>query len=103
MTVVSGWDLFEDIRDAQDELLRFNRLQARGFGQLAQYHGGGTTKTAWAPALDITERKDAYVVTVELPGVGIDDLEITFQDGLLTIQGERHDTQHPSDEMVHRV
>ena len=103
MTVVTGWDLFEDLRDAQDELLRFNRLRAQGLGQFGQYYGGGIAKAAWAPALDITERKDAYLVTVELPGVGIDDLEITFQDGLLTIQGERHDAHHSSEEMVHRV
>ena len=102
MTVVS-WDLFEDMRDAQEELLRLNRLRAQGLGQFGQYHGGGMAKTAWAPALDITERKDAYLVTVELPGVGIDDLEITFQDGLLTIQGERHDPHHSSEEKIHRV
>jgi HSP20 family protein len=103
MTVVTGWDLFEDMRDAQDELLRFNRLRSQGLAQFGQYYGGGIAKAAWAPALDITERKDAYLVTVELPGVGIDDLEITFQDGLLTIQGERHDAHHSSEEMVHRV
>ena len=31
-------------------------------------------------------------MTVELPGVKLDDLEITPEDGLLTIQGERHVT-----------
>ena len=103
MTVVTGWDLFEDMRDAQEELLRLNRLRAQGLGQLGQYYGGGTAKTAWSPGLDITERKDAYLVAVELPGVGIDDLEITFQDGLLTIQGERHDAHESSEETVHRV
>jgi HSP20 family protein len=103
MTVVTGWDLFEDLRDAQDELLRFNRLRAQGLGQFGQYYGGGTAKAAWAPALDITERKDAYLVTVELPGVGLDDVEITFQDGLMTIQGERHNTHNTSEEKVHRM
>jgi HSP20 family protein len=103
MTVVTGWDLFEDIRDAQDELLRFNRLRAQGLGQFGQYYGGAAAQAAWAPALDITERKDAYLVTVELPGVGIDDLEIIFQDGLLTVQGERHDAHDSSEEKVHRV
>jgi HSP20 family protein len=103
MTVVTAWDLFEDMRDAQDELLRLNRLRAQGLGQFGQYYGGGVAKAAWAPSLDITERKDAYLVAVELPGVGIDDLEITFQDGLLTIQGERHDAHDSSEEKVHRV
>jgi HSP20 family protein len=103
MTVVTGWDLFEDMRDAQDELLRLNRLRAHGLAQFGQHYGSGMAKAAWAPALDITERKDAYLVAVELPGVGIDDLEITFQDGLLTIQGERHDAHESSEEKVHRV
>jgi HSP20 family protein len=103
MTVITGWDLFEDMRDVQDELLRLNRLRAQGHGQFGQYYGGGTAKAAWAPALDITERKDAYLVAVELPGVGIDDLEITFQDGVMTIQGERHDAHQSSEERVHRV
>jgi HSP20 family protein len=103
MTVATGWDLFEDMRDAQDEMLRLNRLRAQGLAQFGQYYGGGTAKAAWAPALDITERKDAYLVMVELPGVGIDDLEITFQDGLMTIQGERHDVHDSSEEKVHRV
>jgi HSP20 family protein len=40
---------------------------------------------------------------VELPGVGIDDLEITFEDGLLTIQGERHVTRDSTDEKLHRI
>ena len=103
MNVVTGWDVFEDMRDAQDELLRLNRLRAQGQGLLGQYYGAGIAKAAWAPALDITERKDAYLVAVELPGVGIDDLEITFQDGLLTIQGERHDAHNSSEEKVHRI
>jgi HSP20 family protein len=103
VTVVTGWDLFEDLRDAQDEMLRLNRMRTQGLGQLGQYYRGRTAETAWAPALDITERKDAYLVAVELPGVRIDDLEITFQDGLLTIQGERHDAHDSSEEKVHRV
>ena len=51
MTVVTGWDLFEDLRDAQEELLRQNRLRAHGLGQFGQYFGGAIAKTAWAPAL----------------------------------------------------
>jgi HSP20 family protein len=103
MTVMAGWDLFEDLRDAQDELLRMNRARAQRLSQFVQPYVGGTTTPAWAPAVDISERKDAYLVAVELPGVGIDDLEITFEDGLLTIQGERHVAHDSSEEKVHRV
>ena len=103
MTVVTGWDLFEDMRDAQEELLRLNRLRAQGLGQFAQYHGGGIAKAAWAPALDITERKDAYLVAVELPGVEAGEVEITVEDGLLTIQGERRFAHDSADEKMHRA
>jgi HSP20 family protein len=103
MTVTASWDLFEDLRDAQDELMRINRLRAQRLGQISQAYGGGATASAWMPSVDISERKDAYLVALELPGVGTDDVEITFQDGLMTIQGERHNTHNTSEEKVHRM
>jgi len=105
MTVLTGWDLFEDLRNAQDEQLRMNRLRAQRLGQLGQLgqYDTGMSGQAWAPAVDIIERKDAYLVAVDLPGVEIDDLEITFQDGLLTIQGERKVMSDSSEERVHRA
>jgi HSP20 family protein len=102
MTVVSSWDLFEDLRDRQDELLRMNTLRAQMFGQYGQQYAGAATQV-WAPAVDIAERKDAYLVSVELPGIGIDDIEITFEGGLLTIQGERHVPHDSSEQKMHRV
>ncbi len=103
MTVMTGWDLFEDLRTAQDELMRMNRLRAGRLGQLGQQYDAGMSAQAWAPAVDITERKDAYLVAVELPGVGIDDIELTFQDGLLTVQGQRHAGHDSSEERLHRA
>ena len=102
MTVMTGWDLFEDLLNAQDEQLRINRLRTQRFGQRAQYDPAMSGQ-AWAPAVDITERKDAYLVAVDLPGVRIDDLEITFQDGVLTIQGQRQFMADSSEERVHRA
>jgi len=102
MTGMASWELFEDLRDAQDELLRMNRMRAQRLNPLGQQYPGMSTP-AWAPAVDISERKDAYLVTAELPGVGIDDLEITFEDGLLTIQGQRHVAPDSSEERVHRA
>jgi HSP20 family protein len=103
MTVMTTWDLFEDLRSAQDELVRMSRMPGQWLGQYGLQPGTSPTTQAWAPAVDITERKDAYLVAAELPGVGIDDLEITFQDGLLTIQGERHAAHDPAAEKVHRA
>src|SRR5579859_2917428 len=100
MTVMTGWDLFEDLRAAQDEMLR----ATRGHGwRPGQQFSGGTTPAAWAPAVDISERKDAYLVAIELPGVKADQVEITFEGGLLTIQGERHFAHDSADEKMHRT
>ena len=63
----------------------------------------GGQNPAWAPALDIAEAKDAYLGTVEVPGVKLDDLENTLEDGLLTFQGERHVANNSSEEQFHRV
>ena len=98
MTVMTGWDLFEDMRAAQDEMLR----TARGRGWRPGHQYEGTSPTAWAPAADISERKDAYLVAVELPGVEADQVEITIEDGLLTIQGERRFAHDSAEEKVHR-
>jgi HSP20 family protein len=103
MTGMTGWDLFEDLRTAQDELLRMSRARAGRLGQFGPQYEAGVSAQAWAPAVDITERKDAYLVFADLPGVGIDDLEITFQDGLLTVQGQRHVASDSSEERVHRA
>jgi HSP20 family protein len=102
MTVMTSWDLFDDLRSAQDELVRQSRMQGHWANQFGQ-PGTGHTVEAWAPAVDITERKDAYLVTAELPGVGTEDVEITFQDGLLTIQGERQHAADAAGEKVHRA
>jgi len=102
MTGMTSWELFEDLRDAQDEMLRLNRMRGQRFNALGQHHHAGMSTPAWMPAVDISERKDAYLVTVELPGVGIDDMEITFEGALLTIQGQRPVTLDSSEERVHR-
>jgi HSP20 family protein len=79
-----------------------HKLLAQLRGQQAWQSGTGVTSApAWAPPVDISERKDAYVVSVELPGVKVEDLEIAFQGGLLTIQGERQLTQDSADEQFH--
>jgi HSP20 family protein len=109
MTVMTSWDLFEDLRSAQDELLQANRMYGHRllppghFGRLGERLETRPSTQVWAPAVDISERPDAYLVTVELPGVGIENLEITFEDGLLTIQGERHFAHDSAGEKVHRI
>jgi HSP20 family protein len=102
MAIMTRWDPFQDLRSAQDEMAQMNPMLAHALGLHGQQQGSATT-TAWAPALDISERKDAYLVTVELPGLEADDLEIMLEDGLLTIQGERFFAHDSSEQQFHRV
>jgi HSP20 family protein len=110
MATMTRWDPFQDLRSAQDEMAQMTQMAqmsprlAHALGLHGQQQGSGrAATTAWAPALDISERKDAYLVTVELPGVEVDDLQITLEDGLLTIQGERHFAHDSSEQQFHRV
>jgi HSP20 family protein len=98
MTVATSWDLFDDLHAAQGELLRL--IAGRNGRLVPRDTAGGVT--AWTPAVDIYERRDAYLVMVEIPGVRAEDTEVTFQDGLLTIRGERRLVTEASAEQVHR-
>ncbi len=102
MAIMTRWDAFHDLRGAQDQMNEMYKLVAQVRGQQAsQTDSGATSSPAWAPPVDISECKDAYVLTVELPGVKVEDLEIAFQDGLLTIQGKRSLTRDSADEQFH--
>jgi HSP20 family protein len=102
MTTMMRWDPFQDLRSAQDEMAQMSPMLAHALGLHARQQGNDRA-TSWAPALDISERKDAYLVTVELPGLKAEDLDITMEDGLLTIQGERQFTAESSEQQFHRV
>src|SRR6266540_6091488 len=89
MMLKTAWYPFEDLRSAQEELSERQLDSLYALGRHGQWQRTAMANApAWAPALDISERKDAYLVTVELPGVKLDDLTITLEDGMLTIQGE---------------
>jgi HSP20 family protein len=103
MTTMMRWDPFQDLRSAQEEMAQLSPMLAHALGLHTQQGNARAATTAWAPAVDISERKDAYLVTVELPGLKPEDLEITMEDGLLTIQGERQFTAESSEQQFHRV
>jgi HSP20 family protein len=50
---------------------------------------GGAKTSVWRPSVDIEETKDEYVLTADLPGIRQEDINVTVDDGRLTIQGER--------------
>lgn len=43
----------------------------------------------WTPAVDVREDEEAFVFTADLPGLTRDDVDVTFEDKVLTISGER--------------
>ncbi len=54
--------------------------------------GGAATlmPSQWAPAVDIKEEPERYVIYADLPGVAMKDVDITLEKGVLSIKGERN-------------
>jgi len=50
---------------------------------------GSVATAAWAPAVDIKEEKDKFVLHADLPGVRPDETDVSMEDGVLTIKGEK--------------
>lgn len=59
--------------------------------------------SVWAPKLDVSEDEQALRVTAELPGLEEKDVEVTFADGVLTIQGEKRAEQEQHGKQYHRI
>jgi HSP20 family protein len=76
-----AWNPFRDLarmeRDLEDFIVRPMRWP---FGDAAR---------GWAPAVDMIDGKDEIVLKADLPGLDEKDIEVTLQDGSLTIRGER--------------
>jgi len=59
--------------------------------------------SAWIPAVDIAEHDNEYVVKLELPGVNKEDVKITLESNILTIQGDKKQEKETKKENYHRV
>jgi HSP20 family protein len=57
----------------------------------------GTTKF---PAMDIAEHENEFVAIAELPGVKKDQVKVTFEKGILTVEGQRKPYEIPQDAQV---
>jgi HSP20 family protein len=58
---------------------------------------------AWAPPVDILETKEKTVLKAELPGFDEDQIHLHFEDGILSLEGERKFEKENADENYHRV
>ena len=91
-------------------LTRFNpfddlrRLEARFFEPFFRFpvFGEEMQGNVWNPPVDVLEEGDRIFVKVEVPGVDEKNLKVTFEDGLLTITGERQ-FERKDDRNYHRI
>jgi len=64
---------------------------------------GTDPSVSFIPAVDVLEEKDRYIVRADLPGVSRDDIEVTADDGVLTLKGERKTEAHSAEEGFSRT
>jgi HSP20 family protein len=76
------WNLYGDVGK------EMSRLLARFAGEQEDDNSSVVT-SHWAPTVDIKEDKDRFVLYADVPGVDPKDIEITMDNGVLTIKGER--------------
>jgi HSP20 family protein len=89
------WPGTASLKQEMDRL--FNRFIEPEWGEFPAALG------EWAPSLDLSETKDALVAKVEIPGMDPKEIEVSLQENLLTIKGEKKQEKEEKDERHHRV
>lgn len=57
----------------------------------------------WVPSVDVVEEQDSYILKADLPGVDRKDIDILFEDGSLTLKGERSESSESEHEGYKRI
>lgn len=97
MNVVK-YDPFRELRSLQDEMTRlFTGTMPSGLNREEM------TRGAWAPSVDIFEDKDRLYLEAELPGMSRDDFDISVENNVITLKGERKFENKTSGDNYHRV
>ena len=93
------WDPFRELEDVSD---RLNRMFARPATHTS--NGKETMIVAdWTPSVDISETEGEYQIKAEIPDVKKEDVKITLEDGVLTIQGQRKQEKEDKGTKYHRI
>lgn len=96
---LTKWDPFRELEDVTQ---RLNRIF--GHSLVSKGQGSEAMKPAeWAPAVDVSETDEAFVIKAEIPEVKKEDVKVTMQDGALTIQGERRQEKEEKGKRYHRI
>lgn len=97
MTLVR-WDPFRELEDMSERLNRvFTRPALRTGGK------ENLIVADWIPTVDISETDSEYLIKAELPEVKKEDVKVTVEDGVLTLQGERRQEKEEKGKRYHRV
>lgn len=79
---VPSWEPFEQLTNLRDQINRLFESSSGETGFESDFFG-------WAPAVDLFEDRDHFVVKAELPGMTKEEIEISLHEGSLIISGER--------------
>ena len=92
------WDPFRELEGIQT---RLNRM----FGERASrsVDGDDLSFAEWSPAVDIQETDKEYVVKADLPDVKKEDVKVEFDDGVLTVEGERKQEKEEKGKRYHKI
>jgi len=63
----------------------------------------GYIEGRFVPAVDIAEDSEAVTITAEVPGMGKEDLDVSIEDGVLTLRGEKKEEETSEGKNFHRV
>jgi HSP20 family protein len=94
---VIKWEPFRDVDDV------FDRFFAESMRRWPRQGAATQPPREWAPAADVSETDDEFVIKAELPEVRKEDVSITVQDGVLTLSGERKQQKVEEQEKIHRI
>jgi HSP20 family protein len=100
MNNVVRWDPFQELQTWSDRMSRLLGAESR---TPARRDEENFAVGSWAPPVDIVEGKDKVELKVELPGFKEDQVQLTVEDGLLTIRGERKFESENKEENYHRI
>jgi len=97
MSIVK-YDPFRELRSLQDEMTRlFSGVMPANLNREEMTHG------AWAPSVDIYEDKDRLILEAELPGMNREDFDISVENNVITLRGERRFEKKTDGDNYHRV
>ncbi|MBI1820525.1 MAG: Hsp20/alpha crystallin family protein [Nitrospirae bacterium] len=93
------WDPFKEIAEVSDRLKNiFSGTLPRRVGDKE-----ALTLVDWVPVVDISETEKEYLIQAELPELKKEEVKVSVQDGVLTLQGERHQEKEEKGKKVHRI